>query len=112
MGDLLSAEDTERLRLTSTVERMLQVADVVAMDVTIFSIANHYRSRFGLTIDDAIVLASIIHALRPRPVAEPRCFISRNWGDFDEAGIRAELDNVGTTYLSNFRRGLEFCQPR
>jgi predicted nucleic acid-binding protein len=112
MPDLLSADDTERMSLSLTIARILNVADVIPMDAATFNAAMDHRSRYGLDYEDAIILASIIRAMGSQTTDDPKCFISRNWGDFDEAGIRAELAGVGVTYLPNFRRGLEFCQPR
>jgi predicted nucleic acid-binding protein len=59
-----SIEQRETDRLITTVERLLETARLIELDVSSFRAATDYRTRYALEIEDAIIFALVLADLR------------------------------------------------
>jgi predicted nucleic acid-binding protein len=96
--------------LEQTMERLLGAAQQVALDLPGFQQARLYETRYGLTPQDAIIYAVIVGDLQRRPIAEPKVFVNRNAKDFDDPGIKAELQTYNCRYIGTFADGLSYIE--
>ena len=108
LDTLLRLERLEMDRLTSTVERLLANASPIELTDSIFQTALAERPRFGLSVQDAIIFASVMADARMR-TAEPKCFVSRNFKHFRRSDIIAELFSVNCRYAASFDDGLSIA---
>jgi hypothetical protein len=53
-----------------------------------------------------VIYAAVVQDLARQPAQPAKCFISRNWKDFDDPGIRAELRAHNCRYEESFEAGL------
>ena len=96
--------------LQLTVSRVLSVGKSIEIGASEFMQALAYQKSFDLSPQDSIVYAAMIADLQQRPPAEIKCFVSRNWKDFDDSGIKFELATYKCRYISSFVQGLNFIQ--
>lgn len=98
----------ERDGLRSTVNRILAVSKVIALDADAFRDAQRYEQTYHFELPDAIIYASIVSDLKAGDVNMVKCFISRNWKHFRDPGIEKELHLLGCTYIEHFANALNF----
>jgi hypothetical protein len=73
--------------------------------------ARHTQRTFGLSLPDAIVLASVLGDLATFPM--PSCFLNRNTKDFDDPAIVSALSACDCKMLGSFETGLQYASaPR
>lgn len=112
-GRLASLDGHEQLRLQTTINRVLRTATVVPMTSAVFAVAVDYASDFGLSLPDAIVLASTINHAANCPQAEPKIFANRNPRDFDVPDVVSLLGTHGcelaVTFEDAWNRILPHC---
>lgn len=104
-GLLAQVEKREMDLLTSTVGRLLHVARLIDLDAPMFERAMRNQDRFGLSAQDAIIYEAVISELARLSHAGAHVFISKNWRDFGDPGIRAELSTYGCEYVESFTNG-------
>jgi predicted nucleic acid-binding protein len=109
---LLSVERGEMDVLESTIERLLNAGTSVPMTSGVFGEARTFSKTLGISLQDAIVYASVLQDLRARDPAVEKCFISRNPKDFDDPSVTGELKKHGCRYIARFRDGLSFIKSR
>jgi predicted nucleic acid-binding protein len=98
--------------LEQTLRRVLRVASILPIDYAVFDRAIAYETRYSLTAQDAIVLASVLLDLERVPAGNAKCFLSRNPKDFDDPALDAELAVFNCRYIARFAHGLSFVQSR
>ena len=103
---LADIEQAEVDLLTSTVGRLLAVGRSLPLDVPTFDRARGYRSRYGLSPQDAVVYATVMTDLERLPADRAKCFVSKNWKDFGDPGITAELRSHRCDYAESFESAL------
>ena len=101
-GKLASLEGHELMKLQSTVDRVLRVATVVPVTSVVFAAAGDYASGFGLSLQDGIVLASVMDHAATGPPTEPKIFANRNPKDFDVPDIVDLLAAQGCQLVVTF----------
>lgn len=99
---LAQIEKREMDLLTSTVGRLLGAARSIELDAAMFARAMRDQDRYGLSPQDAIIYAAVVRELASLPRGPAHLFISRNWKDFDDPGIRAELSAYGCGFIESF----------
>lgn len=109
-GALLSFEGSEIDLLGKTVERLLSVGQTIALDSGSFQRAIGYRGTYSLSTQDATIYACIVAHMSGRERSERKCFVSRNFKDFDHPGIRQELSQYGCEYADSFEHALRFIR--
>lgn len=108
---LIASAQFEREGLRDTISELLRTADVVVLDAAILKSASDKQERYGMTGQDAIVLASVLAHLDLHNPAES-CFLNRNSKDFDNPDVREGLDARGCKYFSEFEKGLRYVVAR
>ena len=98
-------EDVERL--DRYYQRICAVAVLAPLstDAIVRSLA--LRVEFDLSMQDAIVLASVEIDLDERPAEA--AFVTRNSKDFDDPGVRSDLEARNTRLLINFGAAVGFA---
>lgn len=84
--------------------------DMVPITVAVYTAALAYKAKFRMSPQDAIIYASIISDLRQRGSTEEKCFVSRNWKDFEDQEIDAELKAFNCRYVSTFADTVQFVK--
>jgi hypothetical protein len=88
--------------LESTTKRLLFAGTVIELTVATFDRAVRYQRQYGLSPQDSIILSAVMSDLEARAKNLFKCFISRNWKDFDDPGILAELKAQNCNHLAGF----------
>lgn len=96
--------------LEQTIQRLLSVSVVLHLDAATITSVIAIRGSFDLSLQDAIVLATVLSHSRLTDTAEPKCFVSKNWKDFNEPGIRAALRAAGCDYADSFESAMRFVR--
>ena len=107
---LLQIAATETEALENAVERSLRAAQVVEMTAALFADTRRLKSQFGLSSQDAMVLASVVADLGAKPKEVPKCFISRNSKDFDDPSLVGMLESANCHYIRKFTDGLSYIR--
>jgi predicted nucleic acid-binding protein len=112
LADFRAVTERELEALEAVLTRILRVATIVPMDGRVYAASLGYKPRFGMSAQDAIVLASVVSDLGRREATEEKCFISRNARDFDDPNIEAELGSRGCRYISRFTDAVGYIKSR
>lgn len=108
---LIGSAQFEREGLRDTISELLRTADVIALDRAILGSAAQIQEQYGMSGQDAIVLASVLSHLSLHNPAES-CFLNRNSKDFDNPDVRERLDARGCKFFSEFSNGLRYVLSR
>ncbi|MGA2185608.1 MAG: PIN domain-containing protein [Bryobacteraceae bacterium] len=108
---LIASAQFEREGLRDTLSAFLRTADVIALDAAILRSAADIQMEYGMSGQDAIVLASVLAHL---DLHNPResCFLNRNSKDFDDPGVRERLETHGCRFFPRFEDGLRYVVAR
>jgi hypothetical protein len=108
---LISNARQEREGLRTTVSHLLRYTDIIALDALVLTSAAEIQLKYGLSGQDAMVLASVLAHL---DFAKPpeSCFLNRNAKDFDDPRIIDSLEARGCKFLTNFDEGLRYIKSR
>jgi predicted nucleic acid-binding protein len=104
---LVESAQLEREGLKQTVSDVLAVAEVIPLTAAVLRSAAAIESDFGLSGQDAIVLASVFGHLETNEQIES-CFLNRNTRDFD----RDRLEVFHCEFLPKFVQGVEYIESR
>jgi hypothetical protein len=107
---LVRIKTDEMNRLESTIDSILSHATVVPLSSRVFGEARRLATRFGLPLQDSIIVATVLEVLGGSTTEERSCFVSENFRDFADPELLQELDRCGCKYISNFRSALSFVQ--
>ena len=108
---LQGLEREEFGRLQQAVGQILATAHIVEFNTDVYALALRTEERFGLSPQDAIVYASVLHHLRSRPSDKPKIFVSTNFKDFEDPDLVAELHAHGCRYEVSFEACLAQVRP-
>jgi predicted nucleic acid-binding protein len=101
---LIRSEEEEKDRLQDTIDKLLQVSQVIPLDSQILLSANKYKIEHDLSPQDSIVYASVLSHLS-RSSSSLKCFLNRNSKDFDDPDIEDTLKNYDCKMLFSFDDG-------
>jgi predicted nucleic acid-binding protein len=108
---LIASAERERAGLQSATDGMLKAAEIIPLDSDVFHQAGGIQVAFDMSVQDSIVLASIVsHLAATKPVES--CFLNRNTKDFDDPNVREMLDEFGCKFFGRFDDGLHYIQAR
>lgn len=99
-------------RLESVKRRLLSIAEVLPMGLSVIQCAADFQSTFGLSPQDAIVYASVRARLeldQGSASADTSCFVSKD-RDFDDQGIHADLASFNCKYFSSFVFAFQYIE--
>lgn len=94
----------------STLRRIIAIGHILEIDKTVFVQALNYQNQYKLSLQDAVILSSIINDLGKQDPNEPKCFISRDAEAFSKSEIKVELSLFNCRFISKFEDGLSFIQ--
>lgn len=108
---LIASAEFEREGLRRAVSQLLQTAQIIPLDAAILNSAAPLEIAYGLSGQDAIVLASVLQHLE---VNEPEesCFLNRNSKDFDDPDILERLDALRCRFFPRFSPALAWISSR
>ena len=108
---LIASAERERAGLQSATDGMLKAAEIIPLDSDVFHQAGGIQVAFDMSVQDSIVLASIVsHLAATKPVES--CFLNRNTKDFDDPNVREMLDEFGCKFFGRFDDGLHYIEAR
>ena len=108
---LIASAERERAGLQLATDGMLKAAEIIPLDSDVFHQAGGIQVAFDMSVQDSIVLASIVsHLAATKPVES--CFLNRNTKDFDDPNVREMLDEFGCKFFGRFDDGLRYIQAR
>jgi hypothetical protein len=108
---LINSAQLERDGLRDTVSILLETAQVISLDAVILRSASEIEAEFGMSGQDAIVLASVLSHLDLHKPQES-CFLNRNRKDFDDPDVRGRLEARGCGFFGSFEAGLRYIVAR
>ncbi|HXB68625.1 MAG TPA: hypothetical protein VNY05_10295 [Candidatus Acidoferrales bacterium] len=108
---LIASAQFERDGLRDTISALLRTADVISLDAAILRSAVSIQVEFGMSGQDAIVLASVLAHLDVHRPPES-CFLNRNTKDFDDPDVRERLEACGCKFFGKFSDGLRYVTAR
>lgn len=108
---LLRSGEEETQRLNQTLDRVLNITDVIPLERNILMSAIAHQAGLDLSPPDSIVYASVLHHLSTT-VPAAGCFLNRNSKDFDDPDIVNALGNYNCKMLPRFDRGYEYIQSQ
>jgi hypothetical protein len=108
---LIASAQLERDGLRDTISALLRTADVISLDAAILGSAVSIQVEFGMSGQDAIVLASVLAHLDVHRPTES-CFLNRNTKDFDDPDVRERLEACGCKFFGKFEDGLRYVTAR
>jgi predicted nucleic acid-binding protein len=108
---LIERAQFERDGLRRAVSEFLSTAEIIPLDAGVLRSAADIEATFGLSGQDAIVLASVFYHLEAnRP--DDSCFLNRNSRDFDDPDIRDRLEALRCKFFPNFTPALAYVASR
>jgi predicted nucleic acid-binding protein len=99
----------ERERLSAIRKLLLEIAEIIPLDADILALASESERQHGLSPQDAIVYASVLHHLETFP-SHKNCFLNRNSKDFEDPDLKDALANYNCKLLYKFTHGLAYIQ--
>ena len=108
---LIASAQFELEGLRDTISELLRTADVIALDAAILRSAADVQVEYGMSDQDAIVLASVFAHLDLHNPPES-CFLNRNSKDFDDPGVHERLETRGCKFFWKFEDGLRYVVTR
>jgi predicted nucleic acid-binding protein len=101
----------EREGVRRAISELVRTAEVIPLDAEVLRAATEMEILYGLSGQDAIVLASVlIHLETHRPTES--CFLNRNSKDFDDPNILERLKALDCKFFSTFTPGLAYISAR
>ena len=108
---LIASAQLEREGLRNTISTLLLAADIIPLDAAILRFAADVQVQYGMSGQDAIVLASVLAHLELQRPPES-CFLNRNSKDFDDPDVRERLEARGCRFFAKFEDGLGYILSR
>ncbi len=108
---LARSQTEESRRLRDTIDRLIQISEIVSLNKTILNEAKAHQVQYSMSPQDAIVYASVLHHLGTSDLGK-KCFLNRNSKDFDDPDIVAALKSNGCKILFNFDAGFEYISSQ
>lgn len=103
-------EEEERNRLRNTLERLLEVADLIPLTPTVINGSLNQQQQ-GFSPQDAVVYSSVLEHLANTD-GDDHVFLNLNRKDFDDPEVQDRLEEMGCKILFQFDRGIEYIRSR
>jgi hypothetical protein len=108
---LVASAQFEREGLRRAVSELIQTAEIIPLDTAVLRSAAEMEIIYGLSGQDAIVLASVLGHLEAKAPVES-CFLNRNSKDFDDPDIREKLEALHCKFFPKFAPALSYISAR
>lgn len=106
---LISSGQVEKLRLDSTLSRILGCAGVLPINGETLRSAIGFQSSLDLSPQDSLVYAAVVNHLDSTP-ADRKCFLNRNAKDFLIPDIESQLAASQCVMIPKFSDGVEYIR--
>jgi predicted nucleic acid-binding protein len=90
--------------------RILAAAEVLPIEAITLIEAERLRSDYGLTLPDAVMLASVL--LDGKGGTQPSAFLNTKVKDFADPAIRAELTKRSCAFIGRFSAGVAWAEAQ
>jgi hypothetical protein len=108
---LIERAQFEREEMRRTLTELISTAEIIPLDSATLRSAIRVEDEYGLSGQDAIVLASVLaHLEDTKP--EESYFLNRNSKDFDDPDIRERLDALNCQFFAQFAPALARISAR
>lgn len=104
---LFDSVEEEAQRLEDVRARLLSCATVIALEASVLSRASQHQARHNLSVQDAIVYASVLSHLGSVEGGIQSCFLTRD-DDFNDPNIMEGLRACRCKLISRFDHGLSY----
>ena len=104
---LINVTDEEVRRLQEVRARLLQTAEIIALDGHVLTASAEHQRVHGFSPQDALVYSSVRFHLEGAG-AEQSCFLNRNSRDFDDESVAEELRRWKCKVLPRFDSGCNY----
>lgn len=108
---LVQSIEDEQERLTTTLEKLLQVAETIPLKKTILSSSVQFQKTLGFSPQDAIIYASVLEHLQLSD-SDKNCFLNRNSRDFNDPNIVNTLEIYNCKMLFSFEHGYHYINSQ
>jgi len=103
LSDLLTGRTlAQSSRVFALVAQLAEHAPGPALTATVAAEAEAAQTTHRLSVQDALVWASVLQGLRELPPEAPKRLVARNDSDFNKPSTRQELTAVGCKLISSF----------
>ncbi len=102
----------QRQRLIAVSQRLLRIAELIPLDISILTSSFKYQTDYNLSPQDAVIFASVMQHLSMAQISTTSsCFIDRDkhFADLDIREILAEYD---CKILFSFKNGYSYIQSQ
>ena len=106
---LISSGQDEKLRLDSTLSRILGCAGVLPINGETLRSGIEFQNSLNLSPQDSLVYAAVVNHLDSTP-ADEKCFLNRDSKDFLIPDIESQLAAFGCVMIPKFSDGLEYIR--
>lgn len=104
---LLFATEDETRRLEEVRSRLIKIACLIPLDVSVLSKSREHQITYKLSPQDALIYSSILVHLQQKKCVNS-CFLNRNMRDFEDENIIKELARLNCKMLPRFDSGYQF----
>jgi hypothetical protein len=108
-GLLTRISREEEKQLNNILERVLKVAEIIPLELSIIQNAKRHQPTFVNKPQDSIIYSSVLHHLDLKGGNE-NCFLNRNRRDFDDSYIEDSLMKRECKMLFDFVNGWNYIQ--
>jgi len=109
LGVLRRRALSEGASLQRALDTLLQTAEVIPLHADMFRRAEEIPVAVRMSMQDSIVLASVVWRLADTRPAES-CFLNRNTEDFDGPTIRDILNELGCKLFTRFDHAVQYIE--
>lgn len=103
-------EEEERNRLRNTLEKLLEVAELIPLTTTIINNSLQQQQQ-DFSPQDAVVYSSVLMHLANAD-GDDHVFLNLNRKDFDDPEVQDRLEEMGCKILFRFDRGIGYIRSR
>ncbi|MEP7338969.1 MAG: PIN domain-containing protein [Acidobacteriota bacterium] len=108
---LTKSGEEEKHRLDETLNRILNLAEVIPIDLPTIKTSINLQKSHGLSPQDSIVFASVLAHLKST-AGKTACFITKNSRDFSVVEVKEDLVKYNCKILFKFSDGLGYVQSQ
>ena len=105
----IGSEEEEGRRLRNTLEKLLEVAELIPLTTTIIN--NSLQQQQDFSPQDAVVYSSVLTHLA-NANGDDHVFLNLNRKDFDDPEVQDRLEEMGCKILFRFDRGIGYIRSR
>ncbi len=106
---LVDSVGAEVQRFERIYGKLIGMATILPLESETLAAATRYQESYGLSLPDALILASVIVDLKTVDT-DQSCFLNRNSRDFDEPQLVTELAQYNCKFMSRFDSGYDYIR--